>query len=324
MRSPIISELNSIHRKPKGLDGDPIPFRAPQLKSNSSYSGILGLTALSIPHSRTASLICFIALVPPRMSACWRTRGSVDQSEHLGPKLTSRTCTRAREGAGAKTKPRRESAPIKLADLPPNSPPNHPSPSVRSTASRGLSPPPPPLRDLAEERGTRVEISFERFEKVALRLTNPQITRAAIRRLSQSVIANPEWNRLVTAHRYASVDADGNDIARPDWEGKGLDLVRFITAHGREIEVDGLATTPLVWGKVDRPRVRTPRDSDLLYKGESPPLSAASFAGGKCPIANPAAFIDIFPEQNYCLDRWLLFIQEVDLRNSLGRMQLFC
>lgn len=57
------------------------------------------------------------------------------------------------------------------------SPTSKPSlPSAKTAASSTLSPPPPPVRDISEEKASKVEISFERFQRAVMRLPNPNLS----------------------------------------------------------------------------------------------------------------------------------------------------
>lgn len=129
---------------------------------------------------------------------------------------------------------------------PTNSPTDELFRSVKTTATPRLSPPPPPNRHLSEERSTRVEISFERFEKIVLRLPNPKITKAAIRQVAQSIMNSPEWTQLSIAHRDAYILPPGAKQFSTNHEKPIVALLSFISEHGRTIEVEGIPVAPLI------------------------------------------------------------------------------
>lgn len=160
-----------------------------------------------------------------------------------------------------------------------NSSAEHHIPSIQSTPTRQPSPPPPPKRDLSEEKESRVEVTFERFERVVLAPAlsiAPESGRTAIRHVARTVVAGPGWTGGLEAYQSSLVKDHGADDPAGDSEMLFIKLLNGIANSAASLG-NGVRTDGIVYGRVDLPQAEPP----IPAQPDSRPLSAESFAQGK-------------------------------------------
>ena len=190
----------------------------------------------------------------------------------------------AKKSSRGRTRGQLNVNPRVLQPLPPlNSPSCSSVQSDKTAGSPSPSSPLPSKRNISEEKSTRIEISFERFERVLLAPPDPRSKSltSSLRQLSESMVAGPQWKVLL--HAFArEVLPEHRPPYGADPELRFVDLLNFVTNEASMLEIEGQAPSTLTWGvqlsaRPPLPSLQSSSDRRPKLDSGSWPLSDPSF-----------------------------------------------
>ena len=138
---------------------------------------------------------------------------------------------------------------------------------------------------MSEEKESRVEISFAKFEQVVLRSGRSGVNNTSLRGVARAITSSAEWAERVEAYREAACEPDPRK--HTDTEMRFIELLNSISCLANLFGSGIQSSHALVYGRPDQPEppslLATPEPSwppNPMAPKATTPFSAASFVPG--------------------------------------------